>query len=289
MKTTLSERSLVIKVRLDNIIKEILASAKDKIAMIILFGSYARGDWVQTYNYQSDLDILVLVKGRYGGGSVRVRTEDGIERRLERKGLRGLTLKEPSVTIVLEPITAVNKYLEQGHYFFSDIKKEGILLYDNGECQLSEAKDLPWEERREIAEKDYKRWFKRGSGFLSTTHFTLHRDELNHSAFELHQATESFYNAILLVFSGYKPKLHDIRKLGSIVGNYNDELWSIFPHAEHDQRESFKLLEQAYIDARYSDDYTISKEQLLYLIEEVEKLQKLTERICLEYLNRSVV
>ncbi|WP_341751234.1 MULTISPECIES: hypothetical protein [unclassified Candidatus Tisiphia] len=44
MKTVLPERSLIIQERLDNIVKEILAVSKHKIAMIILFGSYARGD-----------------------------------------------------------------------------------------------------------------------------------------------------------------------------------------------------------------------------------------------------
>jgi len=76
MKTILPSHSLVIKERLDNIVKEILAMAESKIAMIILFGSYARGDWVQdeytrghiTYSYQSDLDLmLVLKKGKYTG------------------------------------------------------------------------------------------------------------------------------------------------------------------------------------------------------------------------------
>ncbi len=76
MQTTLPERSLVIKERLDTIVQEILAAGKSKIAMIVLFGSYARGDWVQdvytenhiTYVYQSDIDLLlVLKKGKYAG------------------------------------------------------------------------------------------------------------------------------------------------------------------------------------------------------------------------------
>ena len=45
MKTSLPENSLVIKERLDAIVQEILAAAKDQIAMIILFGSYAKGTW----------------------------------------------------------------------------------------------------------------------------------------------------------------------------------------------------------------------------------------------------
>ena len=121
MKTTLPERSLVIKEKLDNITKEILDTAKNKIAMIILFGSYARGDWVQheykmghtTYLYQSDFDIMIIVNDKYGGFKVS-RIEDTIERRLEQKGLLGLELKEPMATLVTEPITVVNKYLEEG-------------------------------------------------------------------------------------------------------------------------------------------------------------------------------
>ncbi|WP_342279189.1 HEPN domain-containing protein [Candidatus Tisiphia endosymbiont of Myopa tessellatipennis] len=107
--------------------------------------------------------------------------------------------------------------------------------------------------------------------------------------FELHQTTESFYNAILLVFSGYKPKLHDIRKLGSIAGNYNEELWQIFPHSSVEQRQCFRLLEQAYVEARYNKDYRITKEQLLYLIDRVKKLKTVTEKICLERINKEII
>ena len=64
MKTTLPERSLIIKERLDNIVKEILAVAKDKLAMIILFGSYARGTWVQDV-YKEGPPYIILPK-RFG-------------------------------------------------------------------------------------------------------------------------------------------------------------------------------------------------------------------------------
>ncbi|MCX4080016.1 nucleotidyltransferase domain-containing protein [Rickettsia rhipicephali] len=50
--------------------QHIWAVAKDKIALIILYGSYARGDWVKdmytedhiTYSYTSDFDFLVEKK-----------------------------------------------------------------------------------------------------------------------------------------------------------------------------------------------------------------------------------
>lgn len=58
MKTTLPEGSLVINERLDIIVQEILASGKSKIAMIILFGSYARGDWVQDVYTENHVTCL---------------------------------------------------------------------------------------------------------------------------------------------------------------------------------------------------------------------------------------
>lgn len=221
MKTILPERSLVIKDKLDEIVKEILAVGKQKISMIILFGSYARGDWVQekyklghiTYTYESDIDLfLVLKKGKYAGYK-SLDLEDKLQKRLESKDL---TLRcvmgelDASVTFVLESISYLNEKLEQGQYFFADIIKEGILLYDSGEFKLSEAKELPWEERKKIAQEYYTHWFNKGGSFLIDTHNALQRSDFSKSAFELHQATESFYNTILLVFSGYKPKLHDI-------------------------------------------------------------------------------
>ncbi|WP_425361512.1 HEPN domain-containing protein [Candidatus Tisiphia endosymbiont of Ceraclea dissimilis] len=295
MKTVLPERSLIIQERLDNIVKEILHVSEKKVAMIILFGSYARGDWVQdeykkghiTYSYQSDLDIMLVMKKCKYGGFAGLSIEDKIEKRLERKSLRSPF--DLWVTLVIESIRTVNSQLEKGHYFFSDIKKEGILLYDSGEFQLVEAKNLPWKERREIAKEDYEYWFGRGKGFFIDCKYPIKRGEYPLSAFLLHQATESFYNAILLVFSGYKPKLHDIRKLDSIAGNYNEKLWQIFPHSSVKQRQCFRLLEQAYVEARYNRDYRITKEQLLYLIDRVKKLKTMTKKVCLERINKEII
>ncbi|WP_236682682.1 HEPN domain-containing protein [Rickettsia felis] len=56
----------------------------------------------------------------------------------------------------------------------------------------------------------------------------------------------------------------------------------VFPIVTPEQKECFKLLQKAYVDARYDKNYKITKEQLLYLIERVEKLKEITERICLK-------
>jgi HEPN domain-containing protein len=163
-----------------------------------------------------------------------------------------------------------------------------VLLYDSGEFKLSEAKELPTEKRKEIAQKDYKHWFGKGASFFIDTFHALERKDFNKGAFELHQATESFYSTILLVFTGYKPKLHDILQLSQMARSYNHELFKIFPCETDEQKKCFELLAKAYIDARYNYEYRVTKEELLYLIERVKKLQKVTEKICLENINREI-
>ena len=64
----LPDRKRAELARIVSIIRESAPQAE----MIILFGSYARGDWVQdvttegntTYEYSSDFDILVIVQSK---------------------------------------------------------------------------------------------------------------------------------------------------------------------------------------------------------------------------------
>ncbi len=297
MKTELPKNSIGIKDRLERIVQEILLEGKKRIVKIILFGSYARGTWVRdsyvenhrTYSYQSDLDIMVITKNPE---HYAVHDHQGhwlkkdIEERIERAGLGHRPFLYPSVTLVIETISHVNKELGKKQYFYSDIKKEGILLYDSGECQLAEARELNWEEQKEIAKDDFEHWFPEGLGFMDASLYMLKQGRLKHSAFMLHQATESFYTAILLVFTGYKGKEHDIIRLGSLASNYSNELLKIFPRDTKEHEDCFTLLQEAYIRARYDKKYKITQEQLVYLIKRVEKLKLVTEEICQAWINQ---
>ena len=290
MKSELPERSLIIKDRLAIITAKILSAAEKQISKIILFGSYARGTWVRDkyfegsilYSYESDLDILIVLKKEYSKDFHKSNIEDKIKKLLDQQNLH----QNPWITLITEPIMYVNKQLEKNQYFFSDIKKDGILLYDDGITPLSEARNLSKSEKREIAKDDYEYWFKRGCGFFIDVASPIKRSDYNTAAFYLHQSTESLYNAILLVFAGYKPKLHDLEKLGGMVRVYHDDLLKIFPIDTPERRECFELLCAAYVDARYNKNYSISKEQLDYLINRVKKLKETTQKICSAEINK---
>jgi predicted nucleotidyltransferase len=247
---------------------------------IILFGSYARGDWVEElgtngyYKYQSDFDLLVIVDEKKLARKLEKwdRMEDNI--------LRSALVKTP-VCIITHNIQYVNEMLRQGQYFFSDISKEGILIYDSKKSELEKVKKKKSpEERQKKAAKDFENWYKSANSFWISFKNAFDRDDYIHAAFQLHQVVERLYSAILLVFTTYRPKLHDIKKLGKLAAAHDPKLITVFPKGTDEEIRLFNLLKSAYVDSRYDENYNITREELEWLAKRVNKLQKLTASIC---------
>lgn len=288
MNLNLPAKSQEHETRIKEISEIIVNAAKDKIAFVILFGSFARGSWVRdryvesgiTYEYASDYDFLVITKTtKQGSNGSAFDLERKIKKEIKEVGYLDSIHK---THIIIEPIDRVNDELEKSQYFFSDIKKEGILLYSSGEFELSKPKELNADERRKIASEDYKHWMTKAEEFLENCEFNLKKESYSNAAFQLHQATENLYNCALLTITSYKPKSHDLEELNQLCAAQSNDFLTIFPLATQEQKDCFKLLQKAYIDARYSKHYKITKEQLDYLIERVNGLQKIVQNLCKE-------
>jgi predicted nucleotidyltransferase/HEPN domain-containing protein len=262
------------------LVTEIILDECPTVLMVILFGSYARGDWVEdtyvedgiTYEYASDFDILVIVR------SNRIVNSTDTWRRAEDRARRFPV--RTWTNLIVESIETVNNALARGHYFFTDIRKEGILLYDTREFKLARPRKLNPKERRGQARAHFKEWFTSAKEFYGYYESGLKKRQYKSAAFQLHQATERLYGAILLVFTNYRPKMHDLEKLSHMTAGCDPALLTVFPQATEEQKRSFDLLNRAYVEARYNPRYRITKTQLEYLAERVKKLQRLTKKIC---------
>ncbi|HEY2753208.1 nucleotidyltransferase domain-containing protein [Phenylobacterium sp.] len=96
-----------------------------KILKLILFGSYSRTDWVDEpeNGYQSDWDLLVIV-------SHEKLTDIAdywyvAEDKLLRDAKVGRT-----VNIIVHTLAEVNQALAKGEYFWADVVRDGVLLYE---------------------------------------------------------------------------------------------------------------------------------------------------------------
>lgn len=106
------------------------------------------------------------------------------------------------------------------------------------------------------------------------------------ATFIQHQVTEQLYSTILLVFTRYKPSTHDLEKLTQRVASVEPPFLSIFPQGTEEERKRFELLRKAYVDARYKPSYSISAEELQWLANRVQQLQRLTEERCKDKITR---
>jgi HEPN domain-containing protein/predicted nucleotidyltransferase len=256
------------------------------LGMIILFGSYARGTWVEerrvkngiTHEYKSDFDILVVTRRRLSLGLwLDLCIEENIE---QCKGIK------TEVNIIHHGISVISRKIQENNYFFTDITKEGVVLYDTGECTFPEPGTITPQEKAEIAQEELEYWMNEGDEFYELYKLAFGKESYRKAAFLLHQATESYYTAILLVFLEYKPRGHNIKHFRRLVNSIDERFKEAFPNTTKAEEKRFDLLKRAYIDARYRKNYTITAEELQYLSGQCLVLRKLTEKVCLEEVKR---
>jgi len=248
--------------------------------MIILYGSYARGDYKEQKDlapdrksgHVSDYDILVVTSEKKTAGNTAL--WHTITKQCDKLKL------STHARIIAHDIQFLNIQLAEGQYFFADIKKEGLLLYDSGNYKLARKRKLTPAEQKRIAQDHFDHWFGDAKSSLRVYEQCLKINEYKKAAFNLHQATEASYKAILLVFTGYNPNEHYLMILGHMAGKHDRALRDIFPRKTDEQEELFNLLDYAYIGARYDPDYKITKEQLEQLSPCVRKLHEITEKVC---------
>lgn len=249
---------------------------------IILFGSYARGNYKEAKDLKpdrksghiSDYDILIITSKKESA------LDSLLWRRIE-KECNNLGLSA-TTKIITHDIEALNIKLAEGQYFYSDIKKEGIVLFDLGKFSLAEERELTAKEKQRIAKDYFDHWFTKSTNFLKTFNLMLEEQQFTDSAFHLHQAAEHSYKTILLVFTNYSPHEHFLEYLGNECEEFSEELKTLFPQETKEDEDRFKLLEYAYIGGRYDSEYQISKEDLELLAIDVKKLLEVTKRICEE-------
>lgn len=250
-----------------------------KILKIILYGSYARGDWVHdpVGRYFSDFDLLVVVD--HGDLTDGEFWHDAENRTMPGEG----EIRTP-VSIIVHSLDDVNEQLDRGRYFFADILREGVVLFDTPGAKLHKPADLKAAVALKEAKDFFAEWMASAASFSKVAAYCVSTDEPKLAAFNLHQASEHLYHCVLLVVTLYSGKAHNLaflRKKGEAIDARLAEAW---PRETKFERRCFELLREAYVKARYSKHYKISPEELAWLTERVEVLRTLATAVCEERL-----
>lgn len=254
-----------------------------KIYKIILFGSYARDDWVDEpeNGYQSDFDLLIVVSHEdltdiadyWYVAEDKIARDPGIAR---------------PVNIIVHSLHEVNTALKRGEYFWTDIARDGVAIYELPCHPLVAPMPLSASDAYRMAQGYFDHWLALASQSVRT--FELQRGEggsptwLNDAAFTLHQATERLYICFLLVRTLYFPRSHNIKFLRSLAEDKEPRLVEAWSRETRQDRSRFERLKRAYVDARYSDSYAISSDDLDWLAASIARLRDIVAALCEEQL-----
>jgi len=256
---------------------------KGRIDKIILYGSYARGGWVDephtAKGYRSDFDLLIIVNDKRL--TERVDYWLKLEDRLIRELAIDKTLHTP-VNFIVHTLQEVNDGLAHGRYFFMDVAKDGIALHEFDDKPLHTPKPKTPEQALAMAREYFEEWYPSGAEFFDNYKFNREQGRNNNAAFQLHQATERLYHTVLLVCTFYTPHVHNLAFLRTQAERIDMRLVDAWPRELREDRARFEKLKEAYVKARYSKHYRITEEELLWLGGCVEELGRAVHAICSE-------
>ena len=237
-----------------------------QILKIILFGSYARADWVDEpeNGYLSDFDLLVVVNHEKLTNIADYwwNSEDQI-------------LRDPAigrtVNLIVHDLQEVNDALRRSEYFWADIVRDGIALYEipghpfQTPLPIAPADAYSTADRHLVSKiADLDLWLRDAQNHIAEQADGQHVRK--RAAFELHQAVETAYACFLLVHTFYFPRSHNIKFLRSLAEDVNTSLVEAWPRESRFDRRRFEVLKRAYVEARYSDQYDASAEDLDWLM-----------------------
>jgi predicted nucleotidyltransferase/HEPN domain-containing protein len=251
-----------------------------KILKVILYGSYARGDWVEdrVSGYRSDYDLLIVVNTKAFVEESEL-WEDIENELLEQQLSRRI---DTPVVPIVHDLADVNDQLSRGRPFFVDVARDGIVLYEMPGHPLARPKPLTAEEQRAEAAGYFDQWYQLSKEALIGAELMLGQNIWRDGAFMLHQATERAYHCALLTLTLYSPKSHRIKALRSRAEDVESRLIAAWPRDSRFSRRCFELLSRAYVEARYSAKYKIDAVELGWLVEHVKLLQATVETVCRE-------
>ncbi len=252
-----------------------------KLLKIILFGSHARGGWVDNpaRGYHSDYDLLIVVdhEDLTDVAEFWDKVETEIFDQMNAAGIR------TEVSMIYHSLDALNENLRFGRYFFVDILREGIILHDEG-GEFVTPGILPKDIAHAEALSYFEDWFESATRFEAMATDNRTRKWLKEAAFISHQAAERYYHCFLLVRTLYSPKSHNLKHLRSLTEQLDPRLIDVWPSETRAQKRAYARLKDAYVKARYSKHYRITEDELDWIGERLAILSEAVEAGCREWL-----
>lgn len=228
----------------------------------------------QSYQQLSDCTLLILITNL--ANKELHDWQDKIENHCSRL--------LPVTTLVLATSIFV-EWLQADHSFACFVSKHAPVLYDAENVCMSDFSAVKEGINDKETSGQLEEGFSKAKEFLAGAELYRVRKQHKMAAFMLHQSAEQALRALLKTGTGYHANTHSIDRLlryGSLVAHQLSEL---FPRQTEQDRRLLTLLQKAYIDTRYKEDYKITDEELRILADKIRRIHDLFSDVGKSFLN----
>lgn len=196
-----------------------------------------------------------------------------------------------SVNLLITDLDEINQGLEASLHFFREVIEHGAVLYEAPGHAFRPLKPLDARAAMNLASAYFQRQANTVATKLQLARYAIDQGQTSDwpqtAAFNLHQAVEAAYLAVLLVKGLYAPRSHNIGFLRGLAEAQAPKLSLVWPRETRTLRKPFEKLGRAYVDARYDQDsYRVTTAELEHLHDRAEALSKSAGAICEERLRQ---
>lgn len=264
---SMSESFSAQQEKLVSLIKEIVQPDKIYILGASLYRRRSESIFCQTApssQHTGDYYFLVLINNNRNKSLQQL--QDQIEQHC---------LSVMPITIILLETSLFNQWLASGHLFARTVCQTAIPVFEAADISLSPVGDHDPETERITQGKRYREGILKSQEFLAGAELFIVRKQNRLAAFMLHQAVEQALATLIKIGTGYHCCSHNIERLIRYAGMVSYRIADIFPRKTEKEKRLFNILQKAYIDSRYKEDYRIEFSDLLELAERVRFIQEI--------------
>lgn len=163
-------------------------------------------------------------------------------------------------------------YINNAHFYYSNLCIEKNCIYQSQpNFILGTPNPTLLAATKLKAKKNFKLYYRKANIFLNSAKDFFTQNEYAMSAFMLQQACEFSFNGIITTFKGKTIKSHDLLILRKHASHYLPSLIGLFHDHPKKEIKILSQIQEAYINARYDEQYQISCEELIVLLTATKK------------------
>jgi len=180
-----------------------------------------------------------------------------------------------NVTTIVIEISSFNDWLKTGNIFARKVLQSSIAVYDAGRESLLSPAGYNEADEYISLESCYMAGLNKAQEFLVGADLFKIREQNKMAAFMLHQSAEQALRTMLKMGTGFHCCTHNIDRLIRYANMVSYQLPDVFPRKTENEKRLFSLLQKAYVDARYNDNYIVNFADLVLLTEKVKRILEL--------------